>query len=165
MGASLAQRLGCQKGKAAKIPRLDGRRVGECGHTDHGSCLEVREVAFTLTIYIDGVAYDDRGSTKVGKLVIGAAPNSMRAEDITGETGEDLAPQLVKGHVEVDLTDEESEEVRRLEQLGWGKVEAIRKVLSADDALSRALSGEGKVVLDLSGKVDESEFSGYLHSP
>ena len=60
---------------------------------------------------------------------MGEAPESLRVEDITGDTGPDLAPRIAKGRLEVDLTDGESKEVRQLTDLGWDKVEAIGKVL------------------------------------
>ena len=103
-------------------------------------------------MYANDVAYDYVASMSVGTFVIGKAPESFRVKDLTGDSDSDLAPKLGKGRLEVDLTDEESQEVRDLTALGWDKIEAIRKVLPIEDAFARALSGGGPLSLDFTGE-------------
>ena len=114
--------------------------------------LPMRPVVFDVTMYANDVAYDYVASMSVGTFVIGEAPESFRVEDVTGDSGSDLAPKLAKGRLEVDLTDEESQQVRDLTALGWDKIEAIRKVLPIEDAFARALSGGGTLSLDFTGE-------------
>lgn len=99
----------------------------------------MRPVVFDVAMYVNGVAYDSVSSMSIGKFIIGEAPESLRVEDVTGHNAPDLAPRIEKGSLEVDLTDRESEEVRRLTDLGWDKGEAIRKVLPVEDAFERAV--------------------------
>ena len=99
-------------------------------------------------MYVNDVAYDDVANMKIGNLIIGKAPESLRVEDVTEEAGPNLAPRLAKGRFEVDLTPEESERVRDLTALGRDKIEAIREVLPIEAAFERAWSGAGHVYLD-----------------